>query len=107
MKKAFLLLAGLGLLASAAPLAAFEDDGLSEAAVSTDAVKNGDEDETQPLIQESDEDLAAFVTDYITKDIQLKGAFLLEDKPAQKVLKLKLASVEQKSSNGDNDVKKI
>jgi len=69
------ILAALSLCLSGQAAAAYEDEGLPEAIVSTETVKNGEEDEAQPLIQENDEDLAAFVTDYIRKDTQLKGAF--------------------------------
>lgn len=82
--------------------AAFEEEGLPETLVSTDTARNGEEEEEQPLIQESDEDLAAFVTDYIRKDVQLKGAFLIEDKATGKVLRLELLSVERKAAGGDN-----
>ena len=87
--------------------AAYEEDGLSEAAVSTETVRNGDEEEAQPVIQENDEDLAAFVTDYIRKDIQLKGAFLLESKPDGKILKLDLVSVEAKARGGEGGARQV
>jgi len=96
-----------GLLYPGAGLAAYEDEGLSEAAVSTDTAKNGEEEDGQALIQENDEDLAAFVTDYIRKDIQLKGAFFLEEKGSRKLLKLSLASVEQKAAGSENGVKLV
>lgn len=73
---------------------AYDEEGLSEAALSTDTVKAADEEEDQPFVQESDEDLAAFVADYIRRDTGLKGAFLLEDAAAKKILKLQLVSVE-------------
>jgi hypothetical protein len=81
--------------------AAFEEEGLPETLVSTDTARNGEEEEEQPLVQESDEDLAAFVTDYIRKDVQLKGAFLIEDKATGKILRLELVSVDRKAA-GDN-----
>ena len=103
----FLILA-LFALALAAPVrAAYEDDGLTEAAVSTETAKNGEEEEAQPVIQENDEDLAAFVTDYVRKDIQLKGSFFLESKPDRKLLKLDLVSVESKAVPGENGAKKV
>ncbi len=103
----YILMAVLALGGAGAARAAYEDDGLSEAAISTDSAKNGDEEEEQPLIQENDEDLAAFVTDYIRKDIQLKGAFLLESKSEKKILKLGLVSVEPKAENGEGGEKKV
>ena len=104
-----LLILALFALALALPAgAAYEDDGLSEdAPVSTDTVKNGDDEDSQAMIQENDEDLAAFVTDYIRKDIQLKGAFFIENKADKKILKLELVSVEGKASNGDTGAKKV
>jgi hypothetical protein len=103
-----LLILALFSAALALPAAAaYDEDGLSEAAVSTDTVKNGDDEEAQPVIQENDEDLAAFVTDYIRKDIQLKGAFLVESKPDGKILKLDLVSVEAKAAGGENGAKAV
>lgn len=99
-----LLLAGLG---AGGARAAFEDEGFSEAAVSTETARNGEEEDGQTLIQENDEDLAAFVTDYIRKDIQLKGAFLLEERTTKKLLKLALESVAQKAEDGENGAKKV
>jgi len=102
----YLLMAVLAFGAAGAA-AAYEDDGLSEEAVTTDTAKSGDEDEEQPLIQENDEDLAAFVTDYVRKDIQLKGAFLIESKAEKKILKLDLVSVEKTAENEDGGEKKV
>ena len=102
-----LLLVVLALALAAPARAAYEDDGLSEAAASTETVKNGEEEEAQPVIQENDEDLAAFVTDYVRKDIQLKGSFFLESKPDRKLLKLDLVSVESKAAPGENGAKKV
>ncbi|PKM98458.1 MAG: hypothetical protein CVU79_03125 [Elusimicrobia bacterium HGW-Elusimicrobia-3] len=82
--------------------AAFEEEGLSETLVSTDTARGGEEEEEQALIQESDEDLAAFVADYIRKDVRLKGAFLIENKATGKVLRLELLSVDRKAAGGDN-----
>ncbi len=104
MKGIFAAALLLGLAWPAA--AAYEDEGFSETAVSTDAV-NGADDEEQPVVQESDEDLADFVTDYIKKDIQLKGSFLLEDKPTGKVLKLELLSVEPKAAGAEGGAKRV
>lgn len=95
------LLALLAACAAGPAAAAYEDEGLTEVPASTDTVRNGDEDDGQPVIQETDEDLAAFVTDYISKDIQLKGAFLIEDKAAKKLLKLELLSVEPKCGGSE------
>ena len=100
----------LALLAAAPALpaaAAFEDEALSEEAVSTDTVRNGDDEEAQPVLQQNDEDLAAFVTDYIRKDIQLKGSFLMDSKAEKKVLKLDLVSVDGKPLDGENGVRKV
>lgn len=93
------------LLCLAAPArAAYDDEALSETvAVSTDTA----EEEAQPVVQESDEDLAAFVTDYIRKDIQLKGAFFIEDRASKRVLKLELASVEPKAAPGGNGARSV
>lgn len=99
MKLIFLAALGLGLAGPAA--AAYEDEGLPEAVISTEAARGEDEEE-QPQVQESDEDLAAFVTDYIRKDVQLKGAFFLEERPSKKILKLDLASVEPKAGGGES-----
>lgn len=103
-----LLILALFAIALAVPAgAAYEDDGLSEGAVSTDTVKNGDDEDSQAVLQENDEDLSAFVTDYIRKDIQLKGAFLIESAPDKKILKLELVSVTAKAANGENGAKKV
>jgi len=83
--------------------AAYEEEGLSEAAVSSDTANGPDDEEDQTLIQENDEDLSDFVTDYIRRDIQLKGSFLVEDKDSGKVLKLQLVSVEGAVSNDDTE----
>ena len=107
MKHLALTLLAAGLLLPAPAAAAYEDEGFSEAAVSTETAKTSEEEEMQPLIQETDEDLAAFATDNIRKDTQLKGAFFLEDKVTRKILKLALVSVEPKASNGEGGVKKV
>ncbi|MCM2266663.1 MAG: hypothetical protein NDI60_02690 [Elusimicrobiales bacterium] len=105
MKRVLFALLAAGLACPAA--AAYEDEGLSEAVISTEAAKAGDEDEDQTVIQENDEDLAAFVVDYVRKDIQLKGAFFLEEPGSKKLLKLSLDSVGQKPENGEGGVKKV
>ncbi len=107
MKIIILAVLALGLNRPAPAAAAYEEEGLSEAAVSTETAKNADEDEDQTVIQENDEDLAAFVTDYIRKDTQLKGAFFLEDKTASKTLKLSLVSVGPKPADGEGGAKLI
>ena len=79
------------------------DDALNEASISTDTVKveeAADADEPQTDIQESDEDLAGFVQDYVQKDTVLKGAFFLEDAVSGKILKLNLVTVLKRSSAG-------
>lgn len=103
----FALLAALTLCLAGPAAAAYEDEGLPEAPVSTETVKNGEEEEDLALIQQSDEDLAAFVMDYIRKDIQLKGAFLIEDKASKKVFRLDLASIEPKAAAGENGGKTV
>jgi hypothetical protein len=88
--------------------AALADDDLLDADISTGTVKSdevsGDED-AQASIQESDEDLAGFVQDYVGKDISLKGAFFIEDAGAGRILKLSLESVVKKSSEGPDNAK--
>ncbi len=93
-----ILLTALALCLAAPAGAAFEEEGLPETVSSTDTARGSDEEEEQPLVQESDEDLAAFVTDYIRRDIQLKGSFFLEDKTSKKVYRLQLASVDRKTA---------
>lgn len=93
----YFLATALALACIVPAAAAYEEDGLSEALISTDIVKNADEEEPQPFIQENDEDLAAFVMDYIRRDMTLKGAFLIEDAAEKKIMKLQLVSVEQKA----------
>jgi hypothetical protein len=85
----------------AAGAAAYDEEGLPEIITSTDTAKNSEE-EGAPIIQESDEDLAAFVTDYIRRDIQLKGAFFLEDGATRKVHRLQLDSVKKSTLPGAN-----
>jgi len=107
MKTLILLALGAGLLAPSYAGADYEEDGLTEAVVSTDTARVADEEDDQPMIQENDADLADFVTDYIKKDIELKGSFLIEDKTAKKVLKLELAGVENKTSDAEGGAKKL
>lgn len=97
----FALFAALSLCLAGAAAAAYEDEGLPDAPASTETVKNGEEEEDLAVIQESDEDLAAFVTDYIRKDIQLKGAFLIEDKASKKIFRLELSSIEPKAASAE------
>ncbi|HOW89160.1 MAG TPA: hypothetical protein PL037_02675 [Elusimicrobiales bacterium] len=81
--------------------AALVDDDLLDTEISTEtAADYAAEEEGQASIQESDEDLAGFVQDYIGKDIALKGAFLLEDTVSGKVLKLSLESAPRRSEAG-------
>ena len=101
-----IFIAALGLCLAAPAAAAYEDEGLPETVASSDTAR-GEDEEVQPQVQESDEDLAAFVTDYIRKDIQLKGAFFLEEQPAKKILKLDLASVEPRASAGSNGARAV
>jgi len=100
--------AALLLLLAWPARAAYEEEGLSEEdeVTSTDTVTGADEEE-QPMIQESDEDLSDFVTDYVKKDIQLKGSFLIEERPSGKMLKLELVSVDSKASEGEGGAKKV
>jgi len=101
------ILAILALCLAVPAAAAYEDVGLPETMASTETVKNGEEEEEQPLIQENDEDLAAFVMDYIRKDIQLKGAFFAEDKASKKIFKLELLSVDPKAAGGETGAKTV
>ncbi|HAT71985.1 MAG TPA: hypothetical protein DCS63_04140 [Elusimicrobia bacterium] len=107
MKNIYLALLAAGLFWPGTAAAAYEDEGLSEAAVSTETAKSSDDEDDQTVIQENDEDLAAFVTDYIRKDTQLKGAFFMEEKATKKILRLSLSSVNPKPVNGDSGVKKV
>ena len=98
MKNIFWALLALGIFSG--PAAAYEYEDPGDIAVSSDAAQGNSYEDEQPVIQESDEDLAAFVTDYLDKDIALKGAFLLEDKATGKVLRLRLVSVDGKIAPG-------
>ncbi len=108
MKTLILLALGAGLAGTPAYAGLdYEEDGLTEAVVSTETAKNGDEEEEQPMIQENDADLADFVTDYIKKDIELKGAFFIEDRASKRIMKLELAGVEKKTSEAEGGAKKL
>ena len=107
MKTVFIICA---LAALAVPQAhALQDDDLNDSLLSTDTAKTDyapEEDEAaQPYIQESDEDLAGFIQDYVKKDTALKGSFFIEDPAARKVLKLSLATAPKKSSAGPDNTK--
>lgn len=81
--------------------AALVDDDLLDTEISTEtAADYAAEEEGQASIQESDEDLAGFVQDYIGKDISLKGAFLIEDPGSGRLLKLSLESAPRRSEAG-------
>jgi len=95
-------------LAAAPRVRAMQDDDLLDPALSTDTVKAedaADEDDAQAEIQESDEDLAGFIQDYVRKDVALKGSFFLEDPASGRVLKLALASAPKRSSDGPDNSK--
>ncbi len=86
------------------------DSELTEAALSTDTAKTdetADIDDAQAYIQETDEDLAGFVQDYVKKDTVLKGAFFLEETVSGNILKLNLETVIKTSSAGPNNSKII
>lgn len=87
-------------LACAAPVSATPGERPARDSASTAGAAAAVDGEQQPLVQESDEDLTDFVTDYIRKDIQLKGAFFFEDKTSGKVLRLRLSAVEPKIRPG-------
>jgi len=97
------------MAAAAVPQArAVQDDDLNEPALSTDAVKAdyaSEEDEALGYIQESDEDLAGFVQDYVQKDAALKGAFFLEDPASGRILKLTLDAAPKRSPGGSENSK--
>jgi len=84
------------------------DNELMGTALSTDTTKTdeaSDMDDAQAYIQETDEDLAGFVQDYVKKDTILKGAFLLEEAASGRILKLNLETVLKTSSSGPNNSK--
>lgn len=92
----------------AAPAAALLDDDMADTALSTDTAKGDyapEDEDAQAQIQESDEDLVGYVEDYIKKDIMLKGAFLLEDLSAKKILRLQVDSVSRTVENGADNSK--
>lgn len=85
---------------------AMADDDIIATVSSTDAAKGDyppEDEETLGVIQESDEDLAAFVQDYISKDSALKGAFFIEERGSGKVLKLSLDTLLRKTSEGPDN----
>jgi hypothetical protein len=90
--------------------AAMADDDLLDAEISTETAKAyeaaADED-AQADIQESDEDLAGFVQDYVGRDSSLKGGFFIEDGAAGRILKLSLESVIKKSAEGPDNARVI
>lgn len=93
---------------AAAQAGALADEELIDAALSTDTMKTDEapyEDDGQAYIQESDEDLAGFVQDYVKKDVILKGSFFLEGAAPGRVLKLNLETVRKKSLAGPNNSK--
>ena len=105
MKKNILaILAITGLVLGAA---AIEDDDLNGLLVSTDTVRQADEEEEQVVIQESDSDLAAFVQDYVAKDCQLKGTFFIESQAKKQILRLKLVSLEKKIKDAPGGAKML
>ena len=80
MKK--ILLAVIMLL----PLNMFsQDDDMIDQAVSEEIQEEG----TGIILQDSEEDIKNIVEDYIRKDVNLKGAFFIEEKASWKVLRLK------------------
>ena len=95
------------LLAASPAGAAYDEEGLASAFASTRTADNSWEETAPPLAPESDEDLAALVHDYIRRDILLKGAFLLEEKPGGKVLKLTLAAVDAAARPGRNGARTV
>lgn len=104
-----LLGALLALACAGQAVAAYDEEGLSEAVISTDTAKNGngEEEETQPFVQESDEDLADFVMDYIRRDVALKGSFLVEDPASKQVLRLTLISADGAAKNAEGGEKAV
>jgi len=106
MKKIFIICI---LAAAACPsVMAMTDDDLLESGISTDAIKgdySSEDEDTLGIIQESDEDLSAFVQDYISKDSALKGAFFLEEPATGRILKLSLGILAKKTTDGPNNSK--
>lgn len=72
-------------------------------------LNNLEEESEQPnfFIQESDEDIINFVDDFIKKDIQLKGSFLIEDVSANKILKLKFESISKTLITKEDGTKSV
>jgi len=88
--------------------AALADDDLLDTDISTETAKSDEapvEEDAQADIQESDDDLAGFVQDYVGKDSSLKGGFFIEDRGAGRILKLSLESVIKKSSEGPDNAR--
>ncbi|MFH1620071.1 MAG: hypothetical protein ABIG11_09255 [bacterium] len=77
----------------AAQVSASSDTG--RASVSSDSEDGNDYPDV--MLQESDEDLLALAEDYIRKDIQLKGAFFLENPQDGKILRLGFEGIDKKS----------
>ena len=103
----YFILAALVLLLGPSAKAAYEEEGLSEVVTATDTPKAAEDEDDQAVIQESDEDLVDFVMDYIRRDTQLKGGFLIEDKTSKKILKLNMVSVEQTVKDGPGGTKTV
>jgi hypothetical protein len=90
----------LCLLAAAPARAAYEEEGFSEAPASTDTVRASEEEEGGAYVQESDEDLAEFVLDYIRRDTALKNGFLVEEPGGGKLLRLSLMKADRLAKIG-------
>lgn len=110
MKLAAALLLAAALAAPA--LAGYDEEGLSEAPVADTgtaktAPADGDAGEAQPFVQETDEDLADLVMDYVRRDTALKGSFLIEDKAAKKVMKLTLVALDTAAKDGEEGEKTV
>ena len=95
-----LLGAALALALAGPAAASFDEWEPASSQQPAGEAQAGEEDGAQPQLQESGEDLADFVTDYIRKDIELKGAFFMEDKAARKILRLSLLAVGTETSDG-------
>jgi len=73
-----------------------EDITDDELYISTQTTNEENNDESGEIIsQESKEDIINFVEDYIKKDINLKGAFFIEDKISKKILKLNFVKIKE------------
>jgi len=113
-----IILAALAATGLTLGWAAMEDDDMANQLISTDTARPAEEDDYQAVIQESDADLAAFVLDYITKDVQLKGDFFIENRSkkqalvrggaaAGQCLRLKLVSLEKKTKSAAGGTKML